>query len=79
VKKIWVLGDTHFGHNSLVSEGLRPADYEARLVRNALRSTKEGDDLVHLGDLSLYAPGELAAHQFISSVRRQIGDRVASY
>lgn len=50
----WLLSDTHFGHNRLVSLGHRPDDFENQLIDN-LSIIGKNDILYHLGDVTLYA------------------------
>ena len=50
----WIVADTHFGHNMLWREGHRKIDFEERLLMNINNAYKEGDVLIHLGDVSFY-------------------------
>ncbi len=50
---IWLISDTHFNHAKLVTMGKgRPENFES-LIMNGLRSVKEGDTLIHLGDFCI--------------------------
>lgn len=49
--RIWITSDTHFAH--IAALRWRPSDYEKRIKRHLMNSVKEGDMLIHLGDVSL--------------------------
>jgi calcineurin-like phosphoesterase family protein len=48
----WITTDTHFGHKMLAEDGLRPCGYEEKIFTELYNSIKEGDVLIHLGDVS---------------------------
>lgn len=52
--RYWIITDTHFGHNKLVKDGLRPENFEDKIIRNCVKMIKEDDILIHLGDVSFY-------------------------
>ena len=47
---IWVLADTHFGHDKL--RGPRHPDFEKKILKGMLTIPK-GDTLIHLGDVCM--------------------------
>lgn len=49
--KIYVVSDTHFGHDFLKSLGVRPDNYEKKFW-DSWSKLKSGDLLIHLGDLA---------------------------
>jgi calcineurin-like phosphoesterase family protein len=49
---IYIITDTHFGHDMLRDTALRPADFEERIWKNLL-AMKEDDLLIHLGDVCM--------------------------
>jgi calcineurin-like phosphoesterase family protein len=51
MKKIWVVADLHWGHDGLVTDGFRPADYGERLLANIGRYVNHDDILICLGDV----------------------------
>lgn len=53
MSRIWLLPDTHFGHQKLIQDSLRPYGFNDRILNNARRNTKEGDILIHLGDVCI--------------------------
>lgn len=53
-RKIWLLSGTHFSHDKLVNDGLRPKGFEKKIVDNCKRVIEDGDILIHLGDVSFY-------------------------
>ena len=48
----WIITDTHFGHENIVSWCQRPADHEARMMKNLKSTVRENDILIHLGDVA---------------------------
>lgn len=50
--KIWLIADTHFGHEKIKQLG-RPDDFEAQIKKNLKAKVKPTDLLIHLGDISL--------------------------
>lgn len=50
MKKIWIISDTHFGHKKLIEWG-RPADFDEQIWRKFETQIKEGDVVIHLGDV----------------------------
>lgn len=54
---IWVISDTHFGHDRLVELAGRPADFTARIVTNWKRLVKPADLVLHLGDVAFETEG----------------------
>lgn len=53
-QRIWVITDTHFGHNKLVKDGLRNENFENSILRNCTRDIEAKDVVIHLGDVSFY-------------------------
>lgn len=60
MNNIYVISDTHFNHESLISNGYRPKDFNERLDRNLKKLTKD-DILIHLGDICMAKDSE--AHE----------------
>lgn len=50
----WLLSDTHFGHNKMVRDGLRPEGYEDTVLDAIKKFTQIRDILIHLGDVAFY-------------------------
>jgi calcineurin-like phosphoesterase family protein len=57
--KTWIVTDTHFNHKAMVLNGWRPADYEARLMKNWSHLVAEQDKVIHLGDVIIGMNGTL--------------------
>lgn len=57
--KTWIITDTHFNHKAMVLKGWRPADYEARIVKNWTNLVQDNDTVIHLGDVILGRNGDL--------------------
>lgn len=49
--KLWVIADTHFTHQMLVDEGIRPSDYNEQIINNWNDKVSIQDYVVHLGDV----------------------------
>lgn len=49
--KIWVISDTHFTHQMLIDEGVRPADYNEQIIKNWNDLVGKDDVIIHLGDV----------------------------
>lgn len=54
---IFVVTDTHIGHEKLIEAGERPRDFEARIKKNWSNMVKDEDLVIHLGDVWLCASG----------------------
>lgn len=52
--RTWLTTDTHFHHDMLVREGIRPADFQDRIVRRWKHLVKPEDTVIHLGDVIFY-------------------------
>ncbi len=50
-KNIWLIADTHFGHEYMIKKGLRPKDFNERIMKNWSESVKEDEIVIHLGDI----------------------------
>jgi calcineurin-like phosphoesterase family protein len=50
---IWVTTDTHFSHKLILEKNLRPSNFEDKIKKGLLNCVKEGDLLIHLGDVCL--------------------------
>lgn len=49
--KIYIIGDTHFGHTELVTKyGARPEDFESQITRKWQDTVHDDDLIIHLGD-----------------------------
>lgn len=47
----WIITDTHFHHEKLVREAIRPENYNELIVKNWNDVVKETDTVIHLGDV----------------------------
>ncbi len=59
--KIYLITDTHFGHDKMVKYCGRPADFANKII-DGLEVIKEDDVLIHLGDFCI--GNELSYHEF---------------
>ena len=50
----WCISDTHFGHDKMIKEGLRPEGYHIQIQEEIQKNVREQDVLIHLGDVSFY-------------------------
>lgn len=48
----WITTDTHFNHKKLIELG-RPENFEELIKKNLKQTIKEGDYLIHLGDICI--------------------------
>jgi calcineurin-like phosphoesterase family protein len=51
--RIWLITDTHLGHDAMVQYCGRPADHSDVILRNLFSVLREGDTLIHLGDICI--------------------------
>lgn len=50
--QIYVITDTHFGHKALIERfGIRPVDFESRIINNWHNRVRDEDMVIHLGDV----------------------------
>lgn len=49
---LWVTSDLHFHHENLVMSGLRPPDYEKKIIKSWNGQVKDTDTVIILGDIS---------------------------
>lgn len=50
---IWVITDTHLGHEKMVQFCGRPKNHSEIILKNLSKTLKTGDTLIHLGDVCL--------------------------
>lgn len=50
----WIISDTHFGHKNIVKYCDRPEDHNDIMENNWWRLVGEDDDILHLGDLTVW-------------------------
>jgi calcineurin-like phosphoesterase family protein len=53
-KDTWIISDTHFGHYNMIKFCGRPLNFNERLIEKWNKTVKDGDDILHLGDLSIW-------------------------
>lgn len=51
MKKIWLITDTHFGHDKMIEYCGRPKGHTELIGKNLLNTLKFEDTLIHLGDI----------------------------
>lgn len=49
---IWVTSDLHFNHQKLIDNGIRPPNYEEKLIKQWNGNVKDTDTVIILGDIS---------------------------
>jgi len=52
LKKVFVIGDTHFLHNNIIKYQDRPEDFNTLIIANWNKVVKPDDMVIHLGDLA---------------------------
>lgn len=50
-KDIWIIADTHFGHDAVIKYCSRPENHSDIILENLNKNIKEGSVLIHLGDI----------------------------
>ncbi len=50
--KYWITTDTHFGHELLIREKIRPSYFAETVLRKLKQALEPDDVLIHLGDVS---------------------------
>lgn len=51
--KIWLITDTHLGHDAMIEYCGRPKDHSERILKNLSNTIKPKDLLIHLGDVCI--------------------------
>lgn len=49
--KVWITTDTHFNHQMFIDEGIRPADFNERIIEEWNKHISPDDHVIHLGDV----------------------------
>ena len=49
---IWVTSDLHFQHETMIESGLRPYNFEKKLIKNWNALVKDTDTVLILGDVA---------------------------
>lgn len=57
--KTYLISDTHFGHRLLAQLGVRPKNYESKLINAWHKQVKPEDAVIHLGDLAFNSNTEI--------------------
>ena len=50
-KKIWIITDTHLGHDNMVAYCGRPINHSDLILENLRNTIRSGDVFIHLGDI----------------------------
>lgn len=51
--KIWLISDSHFGHDKMMEYCGRPKGFEQKILNNLFKTVKKDDILIHLGDFCI--------------------------
>lgn len=51
--KIWIISDTHFGHEALVRRSWRPEGFDSEIIENWNKLVDDNDIVFHLGDFAI--------------------------
>ena len=54
---LWLISDTHFGHQNIVQFCQRPANHEVIMLSEWIRSVPEQHQILHLGDVFMGRQG----------------------
>lgn len=71
--KLWVWGDTHFGHRNIVQFQQRPGTHEVIMLSNWIDRVGEHDQILHLGDVALGQDGN--RKRWLKVVKRMPGQK----
>lgn len=52
MNNIWLISDTHFGHEGLAKICVRPENYEQKILSSVIKNIQKDDLLIHLGDVA---------------------------
>lgn len=55
--KLWLISDTHFGHRGIEKFLTRPTTHEVILLSNWIDRIRDGDTVLHLGDVFMGKQG----------------------
>jgi calcineurin-like phosphoesterase family protein len=58
--KLWLISDTHFGHQNIVKFQQRPTNHEAIMLSEWIHAVRDDDQILHLGDVFLGKQGNPA-------------------
>ncbi len=53
MKKIWIITDTHLGHDAMVQYCGRPENHSELILKHLRNNVMPGDTLIHLGDICI--------------------------
>lgn len=51
---LWIIADTHFGHDAMMLHCNRPKSFEVAIFANLIHCVGADDVLIHLGDVCIY-------------------------
>ena len=57
--KLWLISDTHFGHDNIVRFQQRPTNHEVIMASEWIRRVREEDQILHLGDVAFGRGGRI--------------------
>lgn len=55
--KLWLISDTHFGHKNIIKFQQRPETHEEIMLSEWVWRVREGDQILHLGDVFMGKQG----------------------
>lgn len=61
--KLWLISDTHFGHQNIVKFQQRPTHHETIMLAEWIKYVRPQDQILHLGDVAM--KGNLSRWQMI--------------
>ncbi len=53
MNRIWLITDTHFGHDNMVKYCGRPENHSLIILQNLKEVVRDGDMIIHLGDFCI--------------------------
>ena len=53
MSRVWLITDTHFGHDKMIQYCGRPDDFSSKILNNMFSMVNKDDLLIHLGDICI--------------------------
>lgn len=70
---LWIISDTHFGHQNIIKFQQRPINHEVIMLSEWIKYVGEDDQILHLGDVFMGKDGNPA--RWAAVISRMPGDK----
>lgn len=71
--KLWLISDTHFGHDNIIRFAQRPKTHEVIMLSNWIERVGEQDQILHLGDVVMRKRGP--TKRWLKIISRMPGEK----